>query len=695
MLHLGKSSRHQSAAGFTLPSILIVTGALLILAVGILLVTNIERSTARSVVDRQRAELAALAGLEEVKSIFNQETANDEFIILQSALEVPISEGRIPNAHLFLARGKTAGDAFTFRYVPLFSSLSLPATTPTLAAPKIEELVGINDKHWLDFTTVPYTDKVRAAWLPVTDENDLTVARYAYWVEDLQGRLDPEISGNLDGDGKSHLREPYPFLAPGLDDPTTGASGQIATNQVALYAIDPEANETDQKHLAKTLINNRKLLISPDSLLAAADIAPPLSRDNTGRLLDLKAREVEENLVSGIEAYDEQPIIPCVLGIHPSVSGKPKLNLNQIVTKGGKSAVEEMANFINAAYPTFEERKGGFPENYVKTLAANAIDYADEDKRSTLSDGEYRGTDSYPLTTELALKVVYEGMKTDANGHQIMNFNIKLFGEMYNPTQLPVSGPVRLSYEVAFKFDSIGTGIGSPAFDSSELIDNPAHTSHRLEKIEGKYWSPKLEVELNPNEYKCYLFAEVKYHLDQGTVASNPIGESTPFSLKEEEGECGCSMMWNDDIVERQQGIYRHQGLIFDKDKETQKKISGYYVGEPDTLTKSHYPGLLYFKPIGGNPDFYGNTGDPRISHYMNRAKNSPLAESAYPENASPNRRSVRQDVYKYDDPEKPKVYVRTLPSEWPDGGHNSLAGSWSRSGGDAIEMTDTKFKFS
>ena len=55
--------------GFALPAVLIVIGALLILAVGVLLVTGIERDTARSFVDRERADLAARAGLEELRGI--------------------------------------------------------------------------------------------------------------------------------------------------------------------------------------------------------------------------------------------------------------------------------------------------------------------------------------------------------------------------------------------------------------------------------------------------------------------------------------------------------------------------------------------------------------------------------------------------------------------------------------------------
>ncbi len=66
-----------------------------------------------------------------------------------------------------------------------------------------------------------------------------------------------------------------------------------------------------------------------------------------------------------------------------------------------------MAAFIRAALPDFDQRKGGFPEDYVKTLAANAIDYADADSDPTLKANEYRGLDAYPLLSEIALQVNY------------------------------------------------------------------------------------------------------------------------------------------------------------------------------------------------------------------------------------------------------------------------------------------------
>jgi type II secretory pathway pseudopilin PulG len=679
------------ASGFTLPAILVVTGALLILAVGILLVAGIERGTARSYVDRQRAALAARAALEDIRGILEKEAGNDDFIVLQSTLAAPITKNRDRAPFLFLARGKVADSKYKFRYVPLFSSASekaAPAETDKLDAPKPEDFLNTDDKARIRFSTLPYLDKAQADWLPVRNSKGKTIARYAYWVEDLQAKVDPAIAGNLDGETQTHAREGHPFPAPGLDDPSTGKADQHALNQVALYAIDPTATEKDQAQLGGTLINRRKLLVSPGSLLAAAAVNPPLARDAAGHLLDPKARAVEESLVSGIQPYDEQPLIPFLPGIDPSVSGKPKLNLNRIVARGGKDAVEEMANFINKAYPAFEDRKGGFPDNYVKTLAANAIDYADKDNNCTLEDGQFRGIDNYPLTTEIALQVAYEGMSV-VNGRQFLNFRIRLFAELHNPTNLDVSGKARLSYEVALKADSIGVGTGSPSFDSSELLDDST-TSHNLDKIGGRYWSKSTNFNLAPNEFRCHEFATVTYRLDQGNVAENPITANTPFSLREDKGESGCSLMWNDDIVERQQGMVRQQGFIYGVTNG--KKTGGYLVGETDVLTKAHCPALLYQKP--SSAAFYGNTGDPRVSHYMNRSRNTPLDENAYPDNASPNRRSVRLKLYKDDSPEKPKVYARMLPSEWPDGGHDATVGTWSPGDKDETLLTDPKFNF-
>ncbi len=690
--------RHFSkATGFALPAVLVVVGSLLVLSVGVLLVANVERDTARSFVDRQRAELAASAGLEEIRSLLSAETANDDFVLLQSTLATPLTEGSDPAPHLFIARGiaQTSDEPLKHRYIPLFSTLTRPTDAP-LAAPKIEPLFGENSDPSIDFTALPYHDKVRAAWLPVRDETGSTIARYAYWIEDLQSRVDPAIAGNDNSPTGTHRRAAWPFPAPGMNEHPESAD-EAVLNQIALFALDPAATDATQGELGKTLIKNRKLLISPDAQLAAAEIQPPLARLTSataggfvGDLVDPKSRAIERGLATGIQPYLEQALVPYAVGIDPAVAGKPKLNLNRLLADDRAAAVDEMAAFIQKALPDFEQRKGGFLEDYLKTLAANALDYADEDDAPTLLAGVYRGIDSYPFTTELVLKVEYRGMSV-VEGRQFLNFNLRLFAELYNPSDVEVSGNARLSYEVALKVEGLGSGTVSEPFDSPEFLSHSDVATHDLDEIDGAYWSQPIPVSLKPNEYRCYRFADVSYRLDQGTVKQNEIGKNTSFSLLEDKGERGSSLMWNDVLVERQRQVVRQAGFIYDEDKNG-KKISGYLIGEPRFLSKAHLPGLLYQKSLSS--DFYGNTGDPRISHYLNRAGDAPLDESAYPENASPNRRTLRRNVYKDDSETKPKVYARMLPSEWPDGGHDSAVGTWSPGTKDETEITDAKFSF-
>jgi type II secretory pathway pseudopilin PulG len=676
------SNKHR---GFTLPAVLVVVGALLILAVGALLVVGIERDTARSFVDRQRAELAARAGLEDIRGILTAETTNDDFVVLQSTLAAPITPGGDPAPHLFIGRGtsEVSNQVFKYRYIPLFSTTTRPADAP-FAAPELEPLTGANASQRIEFTTLPYHDKVRAAWLPVQDENGRTVARYAYWVEDLQSRVDPAIAGNDKGPGGTHARAAWPFPAPGLNDQAE-ADDEPALDQIALFALDPAATDAAQGDLGKTLLKNRKLLVSPDSQLAAAGIQPPLVRLTSasaagfaGDLTDPKARAVERGLATGIRPYLEQPVVPYAAGIDPAAAGQPRLNLNKLLAADRASAVDEMAAHIRKALPKFEERKGGFPDDYLKTLAANALDYADADNDATVGTG-YRGIDAAPLLSEIALQINYVGI-SNLNNRKIMTFRFKLFAELFNPTNKPTSGKARVSYEVDLRMDGIGSGTGDMPFDDPSLLSNPLRSTHDLTLIEGRYWSREVSVTLEPNQYRFYPFADITYRMDVGP-SSVFIPGSTLFSLNEPRGSSGLSLLWNGTESDRASNIVRQEGLVAASGNNSG---NGFRVGTAETITKAALPGHVYDNFW---PSMYYNMGDPRITYYLREA---PLAEIAYPQNISPNRRNIRQNISSRDF----KVYARQLPSEWPDGGHNVAVGNWTTGTNDATEPTAPQFNF-
>jgi hypothetical protein len=654
MMRTPESPRHSgSAAGFTLPAVLVVTGALLILAVGILLVTSIERSTARSFVDRQRAELAANAGLEDIRGILNLEASNDEYVVLQSTLAAPITTGREPAPQLFLARGKASGSSYNYRYVPLFSTISRPAEVAQFSPPKVEPLMGSSDTEWIDFTALPYNDKIRASWLPVADEKGRTVGRYAYWVEDLQGRIDPKIAGNDAGDGGIHGRAKWPFPAPGLNDEEPSDS-ETALDQIALYAIDPAATEDQQGTVGKLLLKNRKMLLSPDSSLAAAGIQPPISRDENGHQVDAKARAVEEGLSAGVKSYEEQPVVPFVDGIDPSVAGQPKLNLNRLLADGDGAAVDEMALFIRKALPKFEQRKGGFPDDYIKTLAANAIDYADQNTEPLIVANSYRGLDAVPLVSEFLMRFRWENVLTEG-GRKYLVLSASTYVELWNMSDQTISGDAEVTYETAYNFP-LGA---NPDVSLADLTDATPKPDER----DGFRWFPPVAVTLKPNEYRLITCGTVTYKIDAGPAS---VFIPSPLVLEGEtfgSSKTGYRLKWNNQIVDLARGGVHRNNSSLNYPTDTTKN--------PRQRTRTTIPSHSHTR----SGQFKNNMGDPRMSYY----NQAPQDANAYPDNYSPNRRNVRWGtIYKATQPPNRRFTGRVMPSEWPDGGHNSTLESIS-----------------
>jgi hypothetical protein len=661
--------RSGAQAGFTLPSILVVVGALLILAVGILLVTNIERSTARSFVDRERAELAAKAGLESLKGTLKLEAANDSYLVVQGSLEPEPGVSNDPLPYLYLAQGSGGGNSLSYKYLPLFSTATTPAATPTeLKVPEVADLLGSTP---VELTTLPTFDAAKLSWIEIPDSKGKIVSRYAYWVEDLQSRVDAGTAGNTK-DGGAHKRYGWKsgdksklamFPAPGInaEDSDLGSDGrdkEPLLDQVALYAVDPNAGAKDDTDFDKTIIDGRKALISPDSILAVAGITPPLTRDDDGHLVDPKARAVEEGLTASVRPYDEQPVVPFAKGISAVAAGEPKLNLNELLAKSSTSAVDEMASWIKKALPDFETRKGGFPgtQDYVKTLAANAIGYAKQDNKPVVQLGSYRGLGASPVVSEILLDIDYLGYVTKV-GKKVMQYEFILYAELLNHSNLPIeNGNAALTYEVGFNLPPIGPSPAGTRFDDPSLLDDPSQSEHDLIKAGGVYWSPPVSVSLAPGEYKFFKFATVHYTIN---IGSGSIGSN--FVLTEPLGSAGLGLKWNDEEVDRIPAIVRDStGLTFSSGL---KRFFG----------KAAIPGHSY-GPYGS---FINNLGDPRIAHYITGIA---LGENSFPDNISPNRRNIRfKTIYSSDNTAgKIKTYGRVIPSEWPDGGHDAAVTSWN-----------------
>jgi hypothetical protein len=663
-----------------LPAILVVVGALLILAVGILIVVGIERNTARAFADRQRAGLAAIAGLNEVRGILTTEAANDDFLVLQDPGTAAVGATKTPSPYLYLARGSGGGNAVSYRYVPMFSTESLPAKPAAgspLKAPDSSSLIGAAPKQ-LD--TLPWFDSTKVSWVNIKDSAGKVVSRYAYWVEDLQGRVDAGTAGNMKDTGGAHKRYGWKagdtstsakFPAPGLnaEESKVGTNGRDAEpplDQIALYALDPTVTVTDNSSLDKTIIEGRKLLVSPDSTLAVAGIVPPLTRGADGHLISQLASSVEENLTASVMPYDEQPLVPFAKGIDASVTGKPKVNLNALLAKPAATAVDEMAAWMKQGLPDFESRKGGFPDNYLKTLAANAIDYADADTEPTVSSpsimgvNAYRGLDAYPLVSEVILHIKYLGSSVQ-KGRNVLLWQMIQFVELWNHTNVRVTGNAKVSYENGLRLSGIGSGVVGSRFDDPALMGdtNQVKATPALSNVGGRYWSTAIACDLQPNQYKFYKAVTINYTMDVGPSSQTL---QSKFSIEEPLGASAISMMWNDKEVDRSDKLLRESTDIT--------------TSTPRQAGKANIPGHSY-GIYNTNNNYKNNMGDSRQALYLREAS-YPLASNSYPSNISPNRRNIRNFTIYHSGSGQSSVYGRVLPSEWPDGGHDVAVSVWS-----------------
>ena len=660
----------NASSGIALPVVLIIMGALMVLALAAISITGIEHQTSRAWVEQSRAKLAVQSGREEVEALMQREMANDDFIVLQTdGLRLPDGE-RLNAPYPFIARAELDQKNVRYRHVPLFSwGSSFPESdrvdAPALALSSVDETT--------QFDTLPWLDEVKLAWRPIADESGRVVARYAYWLEDLQGRLDPRHVGNDRGGNGAHLRAAYPFPAAGVSDLPASAVDPVM-DQIALYPLNPSAVENDQGKRVRRLIQHREGLLSPESAIAVAGNDPPLVR-SAGKWMDETAKVMEKSLIVGIHAYQERPQVPYLPGIDVQCMGKPKLNLNRLLAVGGNKAVSEMANWMNEALPEFDARKGGLADDYLKTLAANALDYADTDDMPTSDGQRYMGIDAYPLLSEIVLHIHFQKLQQES-GRWVLKWRFRLFAELCNMSNQPIrAGQARVSYEVNLRPTPMGAGGVMRPFDDPVILTDPRQSQHHLECIGSLFFSPPVEVNLLPDEYRFYELAMVDYTLDcvpQLDAAGVPVVEM--FDLAEPEHQArGMTLMWNGVPVQRIPKMLRDPYGLSDFRTDKTRKAA-----------KACIPGLNY----GGYGEAVNNMGDPRIATHL---RDVVLGENAYPENVSPHRRNIRRrNIYDKDSsPLKSRHYGRVLPSQWPDGGHDSDVDDFYVTTSDAALPTD------
>lgn len=761
-------SQMTGRAGFALPAVLLISTGVMILLVTLMTVVELERTTSKARVGAYQADLAVESGLEEAKMLLAVATASDTYAIasLPFAIEfddngdgsiTPEEDGELARdsgergrPYLYAIQGQTDGDDLSYNWLPLFATNNGPNTdaaagngvllTPT--DPGLEPAQGGDLDAVTAVNAVPHLQAPVTSWRVIRDQEGVPIARYSYWVEDMQGYIDAEyVPGNTRRGAHARANEgwtdnlsewdsqlgliardyvagggrvplwPAPGLNPGYVEEVPGFFNpeNRLLSEAAIHTIDRSTEGVmDTSSLDDRLRTLTSRALTPASLLALNGAQAPIERvptgPNRGRIAISNENEgpssenrwIEENFTSRNREWEEQALIPFVSGIEPAVMGFPQLNLNQLLEEadgpsfGGlfspaNRVVAQMAGFISRALPDFaRERQGGFPEDYLMTLSASALDYADENDQPVVSEGAFRGIDSHPFISEYLMTTSFQWTshpddeepsnqfpelgEMELQGEWILRsgdntyllFTVEHFCELWNMNNHQVEGDVEFRFENAYSMDVLFEEL---TFSGDVLANQGGPASNRSWSVhsmvrdprENAFYSPARRVSLLPNERRLIRVGAVRYGLRIGDRSAflppNSSGMAFVDTIREQVPNQGYRMRWNGQVVERSGGgVFRRTiNQLVRRETVTSAQICGTW---------------------GVAGSFYTGNQDLRQSWWagVNGREQGAVSENSYPQNYTPGRRNVRIGSLA-GRPNEP--FARTLPSEWPDGGHD------------------------
>lgn len=583
--------------GFALPMTILAIAGLTLLLVGLLSVISLERKTARSYSDATRADLAVESGLAVALGTLTEIAKRDDTLVFRiedpTKATVAASDRPLGFREQFFTYGALFENG-AWRGIPLFSGQSVTAlgnnridTTPLIS----QLSVYVAGASQIGRTTEHDQNIPRAKWVdvPSTNPNGYDL-RYAFWIEDLSGRIDGKNAGTL-----------------------ARAEGKTVAEMAYATIFEP---------LATGPVLPPKLVTARGNLRTPASLRSVLTTDQTKR--------IEPNIY-----FHKIPMpIPAAKVIPQGFgyvdAGKLAPDLNNLVKD---KDVSKIASHIKLQLPLFENRKGGFPatEDYLKTIAASIIDYADTDSDATTGTG-YRGVDSYPFVNEL-----FDRYEWISGSNTSISIKVETFVELWNPTQQTIAGNI--------EFTNV----------NKHTISIPLVGNRQFSEVT----FPLKAVTIPPNGYSVLSIGERTYTFPQGAFPASELIFVNPVrNINIAVTENNFLLKWNGKLIDTARGgVERTDGNL--------------------------RPGLSNVKWKGnGSPAHdwsIGQPGDPRATWYINNK----VFANTYSENSNWGGRALKRNIA------ATSTYREVRLENWADRGSNSTAGI--ESGTDARIPTTTQ----
>ena len=279
-----------------------------------------------------------------------------------------------------------------------------------------------------------------------TNTIDVTspVARVAWFIEDLSGKIDAEQMGGLSSNRLT-----------GTNPEEICLTSMTRTNgSQILPSLTTFTNGT-----------NRKLFFTP-GLLAKSSISGLTNSDDL-RYFATGLREfrpINNRGDNGMLDWIPSGIPVAIVGSSTNTyanGGYSKLSLNQLIALSAPNNVASIADVISNNLPYFKNRSGGMNGNtYVSNIAANIVDYVDTDSLPTYLAPDVRGSEAVAWPNEIIYQVTFSNTDTLATGGGFQYaFKFKQYIETWNihNTNVP-TGSLSISNNLEILVRIPGTG---------------------------------------------------------------------------------------------------------------------------------------------------------------------------------------------------------------------------------------------
>ena len=549
-----KRSRPDQRSGAALIMTLILVTAIAMLVISYYAITRQEATVSSATVSLARADLGGKAAFAEAGALLRRLTANDRYLV--SVVTHPGGDGQ-PMRHTYVSTPDVNGVTHTALFsggdekrvnLPNLDALETAALIEApVAAPEYALEGDVAEKAIHTYPLTHLTEAgatVKENRFPSVAYRELDSAgdspfrtRYAYWIEDLEGYPNPDAVGawtdqHETANGKV-ARDPIRYGYGPFDSRRAGTGPDGAPT--GRYPLEGEPNlffQFPTEFRGQSLLDQVAPGLSPREIALVPWSTASLSAGEhpyagamekishrylfaTGAADQASAGNHEPGrFAGGLQSYRRRPIIPFSHGY--ADEGKPRYNLNVLVANRDLS----IADLVERNLPNFKNRRGGFPEDedYVATLAANAIDYADKDSLpalpgNTVNAGTrvFRGVDSYCPVNEFYVKFKYVGYEV-AGPNDLVVFEATPYTEFWNTSNRIVTmDQMRLKFTFLERIRFKANGGWHEILESHRELDEAFPDTGGL------------TVTIPPNDFEVIAFGKIKWKVPVPRDSDSPI----------------------------------------------------------------------------------------------------------------------------------------------------------------------------